>query len=232
MGCNCNNDDLNCQNCFGGITIPQGPIGSKGDQGDQGDQGLTGATGQQGDQGQQGDPSEVPGPQGPQGPIGIQGIQGLQGVAGDDGTNGPQGLPGEEGTQGVQGIQGAQGDPGINSTIFDQYISDFVISWEPTATPTLIPGAILAVGSGTGNYLITYDLYFGANIIDALELKINGIVFETIDLTALVMVNENNFGGHVITNVDDGNSVELWATGTDGFSELIEGFKLSTIRLG
>ncbi len=231
MSCNCTNNDSNCQNCFGGITIPQGPIGPKGDDGEQGLTGLTGATGPQGDKGDNGADSGVPGPQGPQGDPGPQGEIGPEGPAGNDGANGPQGLPGTEGVQGVQGIQGAQGDPGVNSTVFDNYLSDFAISWDVPLASTLIPGAALVVGSGTGNYLINYDLYLADNTFEELVLKINGIVFETIDLTAL-RNDGNHFGGHVITNVDDGNSVELWASGTDGFSELIEGFKFSTIRLG
>lgn len=231
MGCSCDNNDSNCSNCFGGITIPQGPIGPKGDKGEQGEQGLNGAAGLQGDKGDKGDTGAASTIAGPKGDTGAVGPAGPQGQVGETGAQGPQGLVGADGPQGLQGIQGPAGNDGVNSTVFDAYLSDFTLDWDAPLVSTLVPGMSIAVGSGTGTYLIKYDLFIGDDMLDELVLKINGAIFETIDVSVL-RNDGNNISNHVITNVDDGNSVQVWAKGTDGFVEKIKGFKFSTIRLG
>lgn len=231
MSCNCNNNDSNCSNCFGGITIPQGPIGPKGDKGDKGDQGITGATGPEGPQGEPGADSTAIGEQGPIGPTGPTGPTGPAGPQGPAGQTGLQGLPGDQGVPGVAGPTGPQGVPGVNSTIFDTYISNLALSYDLLTAATLIPGMIATVGSGTGNYLVSYELFMSTNPATDVLIKVDGSTVETLPV-GLLSPGERNVSNFWIGNVDDGKSVEIWASGTDGGNETVGGFKFSIIRLG
>jgi len=231
MSCNCTNNDSNCSNCFGGITIPQGPIGPKGDKGDQGDIGLTGATGPQGNKGDDGAASTVQGPKGDKGDKGDTGEQGPQGQVGETGTTGPQGLPGDQGVPGVAGPTGPTGADGINSTIFDTYIANLALGYDLALTPTLIPGMTTTVGSGTGNYLVSYELFMSTNPATDILIKVDGVTVETLPVGTL-SPSDKNVSNFWIGNVDDGKTVEIWGVGTDGFDETVGGFKFSVIRLG
>lgn len=231
MSCNCNNNDPNCDSCFGGINIPVGPIGPKGDQGDQGPTGPTGATGPQGDQGDQGDTGADSTVQGPQGDPGATGPAGPKGQVGERGVQGLQGLPGAVGAVGPQGIQGIAGAAGINSTIFDTYISDLALAHQLVLLETLIPGMTTVVGSGTGNYIVFYELFMSTNPAVSIILKVDGVAVETLNVGVL-SPSDKNVSNFWIGNVDDGKSIQVFGIGTDGFDEEVGGFKFGVIRLG
>ena len=230
MSCNCENNDNNCSTCFDGITIPVGPMGAKGDQGDQGIVGLNGATGPTGPEGPQGEDSTVVGPVGPEGPQGEPGETAAQGDPGPQGPAGPQGLPGTNGPEGPEGPEGPQGPDGINSTVFDSYLNGFTPFVAP-ATSTLVPGMTTTVGSGTGNYLIMFELFVNGNSIDEVVTKIDGVVFETLDITALSPSAGTNISNIIVTNVDDGKDIEVFVKDA-AVAATISGFKFVAIRLG
>ena len=142
--------------------IPRGPQGPQGIQGPAG--------GPQGPQGIQGIQGEI-GPQGGQGEIGPQGGQGVQGDAGDTGADGNDGADGQDAdlsvgsetdVDGVLFGDGSQLSAATASQI--RIAADLDTSDSPTFSGltltgniNLSDGAIIDVGSGTGDLTIDAD---------------------------------------------------------------------------
>lgn len=228
MSCNsCNKEDCNC---FAGIKIPQGPIGPKGDvgaTGAAGEVGPSGLTGAAGAVGSTGADSVVPGPEGVAGADGLDGAVGDQGI---QGIQGPIGLTGNQGIIGLTGAAGANGTNGVNAFSLDDYISD-AANFTIPAVSTLIPLATVTVGSGTGDYLVQFELYMSVALPDKVELKVGGVTIDTLDLSVLGITGLQNISTFWVGNVNDGQDIEIFVEDA-GNTAVVELFKMGVFRLG